>query len=107
MVAVRCAISRGGFSSERVFRVRLADGGEYVGVGPVPYFFTDQKEPLSADQPAQRGERIPGHVAAYILGNGTQEALTVYVPSGDVLVVKAAEVSNYPSGSGVHVSVQP
>jgi hypothetical protein len=107
MVAVRCAISRGAFSSERVFRVQMAEGGEYVGVGPVQYFFTDQKEPLSADQPAQRGERIPGHVAAYLLRNGNQELLKVYVPSGDVLDVKAAEVSNYPSGSGVHVSDQP
>ena len=33
LLAVRCAISRGGFSSERVFRMRLANGAELTGDG--------------------------------------------------------------------------
>jgi hypothetical protein len=107
LVALRCRITRGGFSSERVFRVRLAEGEEYVGVAPVDYFLTEAKAPLPADEPPQRGTAITGHVAARVLSNGSDEAALVSVPSGDVLRVNAGELSSYPGGSRAHVPVQP
>jgi hypothetical protein len=107
LVALRCRITRGGFSSERVFRLTLADGAEHVGAAPVDYFFTEAKAPLPKDQPAERATSIPGYLAARVLSNGPQEAFLVSLPSGDVLRVNASEVSSYPAGGRAHVPVEP
>jgi hypothetical protein len=67
LVALRCRISRSGCPSERVFRVTLAGGGEHLGAALSDYFFGEDQRPLPADQPAQRGTRVPGLVAARVI----------------------------------------
>ena len=95
-VALRCRISRSGFPSERVFRVTLANGAEHIGAAPVEYCFSEDEHPLSAGQPAERLVRMPGFVAARIIERKADGALLVSVPSGEVLLVRPAEVVDYP-----------
>jgi hypothetical protein len=104
LVAVRCRISRGGFSSERVFRVLVDGGVEHVGAAPVEYFFDEQQRRLSSDQP-QRGVTLLGFVAARVVEQ-TNGAVFVSAPSGEVLRVGAAEIIEYPKGSRAHVPVE-
>jgi hypothetical protein len=106
MVAVRCQISRSGFSSERVFRITLPNGGEYVGAGPVEYFFDENRRRLAADQPAQREVRIPGFVAGRVVTAEPVAVPLLSLPSGDVVRIGRSEITEYPGGSHAHVPVQ-
>ena len=60
LVRLPCEIYLGGFSSERVFHIQLPEG-EYVGAGPVEYFWCDRGHRLGADQPKERGKPLPGY----------------------------------------------
>ncbi len=111
-VALRCRISRSGFSSERVFRVTLASGAEYIGAAPADYFFAEDQHPLPANQPAQRLVRVPGFLTARVLERKSDGALLLSVPSGEVLLVRPDEVFAYPANgslaeTGAHVPVLP
>jgi hypothetical protein len=83
LIAVRCRISRGGFSSEFVFHVTMASGVDYVGAAPVEYFFDEQQSPLPPDQPP-KGMILLGFVAARVVEQ-TNGTVLVSVPSGEVL----------------------
>jgi hypothetical protein len=102
--AIKCQISKGGFPSERVFRVNLVGGVEHVGVAPVHYFFTESGQPLP-QQPGENGLPTPGFIAGRILAQ-KDNALLVSVPSGEVLLLPASEVSGNPSRSCANVPVQ-
>ncbi len=104
LVAVRCRISRGGFSSERVFRVTVAGGVEHVGAAPVEYFFDEQQRRLPPDQPP-RGVTLQGFVAARVVEQ-TNGTILVSVPSGEVLRVGTGEIIEHPKGSRAHVPVE-
>lgn len=67
LVAVRCRISRGAFSGERVVQIALPLGETYAGVVPVYHCRTEQGAPLERDQPAT-GQEIAGLVEALWLG---------------------------------------
>lgn len=103
-VAIRCKISKGGFSSERVFRIRLNDG-EHVGAAPIEYFSTNDQRPLPADRPANKGEHIEGFIAGRIVAVEDGSYL-VSVPSGEVLLIPGAEIIEQPAGNATHVPVQ-
>src|SRR5438034_7247352 len=103
LVAVRCRISRGGFSSERVFRVTVANGEEYIGAAPVDYFFDESKGPLPPEQPRERGSSVPGFVAGRVIEREPNGICVVSVPSGEVLRVGVDEISEYPQGNRTHV----
>ena len=111
LVALRCRISRSGFSDERVYRATLANGTEHIGAAPADYFFTEDQRPLPADVPAERLVRVPGFVAARIIERDPDGALLLSVPLADVLLVRPAEVIAYPANGslaekGAHVPVQ-
>jgi hypothetical protein len=84
-VLLVCQISRSGFSGERVFRLTLADGTEYVGVAPVDYCYHPDKSPLGTDDPPQ-GQRIDGLVEGRVIENGGRVA-KVAMPDGEVIEV--------------------
>jgi hypothetical protein len=105
LVAVNCAISRGGFSSERVFRITLADGEEHVGAAPVQYFFDETATRLSPDKPL-RGETLLGLVTGRVVDTEGQDVYLVSVPSGEVLRVNSNIVVEHPKERRAHVSVQ-
>jgi hypothetical protein len=104
LIAVRCRISRGGFSSERVFRVTMASGVEHVTAGPVEYFFDENQQRLQADQPP-RGVTLAGYVTARVVEQKNDTVL-VSVPSGEVLWLGMNEIVEHPKGIRAHVPVQ-
>lgn len=104
-LAIQCRISRGGFSSERVFRVKLMGGAEHIAAAPVEYFLTERLGPLPADQPEKRGELIPGFVTGRLIRDEVGSQL-VSVPSGEVLLLPASEIREYPNERAAHVPVQ-
>jgi hypothetical protein len=111
LVALRCRISRSGFSDERVYRVTLGSGAEHIGAAPVNYFFTEALRPLPADVPAERLVRVPGFVAARIIERKPDGALLLSVPLADVMLVGPSEVIAYPGNGSLseinaHVPVQ-
>jgi len=73
----------GGFSSERLFRIALANG-EHIGLAPVEYCYTRQGEPIG-DKAPSRATPIDGLVAARILEMEPSGKVLIYVPDGEVL----------------------
>lgn len=106
LVILPCEIFRGGFSSERVFHILLPEG-EYVGAGPVEYFWRERGRRLEPDQPRERGKALSGYVDARIVSEKGNQRVRVSIPSGDVLDIDAAMTIAYPTESLVNVPIQP
>jgi hypothetical protein len=106
LILVRCRISRGGFSSEKVFRVTLNDGTEHIGAAPAGYFFLQNKRQLPPDQPSRRGEQIAGFLTARIVAEEADDVLLVSVPLDEVLRLKREQTAEYPQEGPAHVPVQ-
>jgi hypothetical protein len=104
---VKCRVSRGGFSSERVFRVRLANGAEHVGAAPVDYFLTEQGERLSPDEPGQRGTQVAGWLVGRLVREEPGGNALVSVPSGEVLLLPGEAIRNGAAEGHARVPVQP
>jgi hypothetical protein len=85
MVLIQCELSRGGFSSERVFRIEAADGGTLVGVADLSYCYDRAGERLKPDQPAA-GKRVHGLVSARVIRE-EGDAVLLSVPDGSVASV--------------------
>src|SRR5438067_1833642 len=98
-VALPCEISRGGFSDERIFKVRILKG-EYTGVASRRYCWDQNDEPLEEDEPST-GETIQGKVAARVL-EVTSAAVLVSVPDGEVVTVNRSQLLERPA---THVSI--
>jgi hypothetical protein len=98
LVLVRCELARGGFSSERVFRVKTLAGGTLAGVADLEYCFTAEKERLGADDPPA-GKTVRGFVAARVIRpeNGS---FLISVPDGSVASVQGNTLVQR-SGGGV------
>ena len=93
IVTIPCRISRSGFSDERVFRMTLADGLDYVGGTGREYCFTRDNKPLGIDQPA-RGETLEGRIMAAVIRPGEDRTL-VSVPDGTVFKVANDSLKPY------------
>jgi len=91
-VAIPCRITRSGFPNERVFRITLPDGSEFVGAAPAYYFWNSDRSKLGENQPSKRGESIPGFVEARIITSDPDSAL-VSLPSGNVVEISPAEIT--------------
>ena len=82
-VYLTCQLSKSAFSGERVFRVILNDGSEYVGVSPVGYCVHTDRSPLKANEPQTR---MDGLVEGRVISNGGR-IVKVAVPDGEVISV--------------------
>jgi hypothetical protein len=91
LVYVRCQLSRGGFSSERVFRLASLREEEFVGSAPLKYCQTATGEPLDADQPPE-GSRLPGRVAARIIRKDGEGGVWLSFPDGSIAQVREGSV---------------
>ena len=96
--ALRCQLSRGGFSSERVFRVRAVNGAQFIGVAPPEYCFTEQGKPIGPDEPAP-GTSMPGLVTARKVRTAADGTLLVSVPDGSVVSVRPELLIRRPTPS--------
>jgi hypothetical protein len=85
-VNLRCRISRGGFSGERVFRVTCYDGTEHVGAAPTHYCLTGNGNPLGPDVP-QKGKPIDGWVEGMLVAEDDRK-LTVALPDGITIKIQ-------------------
>jgi hypothetical protein len=106
-IALRCRISRGGFSGERIVDIPLAAGGTYRAIAPHHYCWTREGRGLQGDEPA-RGQAIDGLVAARWLQEELGNRAVVSVPDGETLVVPAEALTGRPTAEGVpHVPLGP
>jgi len=92
-ILLRCRITRGGFSGERVFRVAQADSAEeYIGAAPVDYCFHPDQTPIGPDEP-ERGHPILGLVAGRVIENGG-DLVRVAVPDGETITTGVEQVAS-------------
>jgi hypothetical protein len=91
LVYVRCHFTRGGFSSERVFRLTTARDEEFVGSAPLKYCQTAGGQPLSPEQPAE-GARVAGRVAARVIRSEPDGSAWLSFPDGSVAQVSEESV---------------
>jgi hypothetical protein len=82
-VFLKCDISLGPFSGERVFELSTTGGQVYSGIAPVGYCFNGEGEPYRPNEPA-----LPeiGRLQARLIRNGGSSSL-VSVPDGESLRV--------------------
>jgi hypothetical protein len=103
-IAVKCRISRGGFSGERIIKVDLIDGSEHVGLAPTHYCWGAEGKPLGQDDPPI-GDSTDGIVAAQELGRSAG-GVRVTTPDGEVFAVPLGSVVARPRPeTETHVSV--
>jgi hypothetical protein len=99
--AIRCKISRGGFSGERVFTI-TANGVDHSGVGSRFYMWKEDRTPVDEGEPPI-GQEIDGLVAARVLDiDGT--TATVTIPDGDVIEISVGELLDRPA-MDLHVPI--
>jgi hypothetical protein len=103
-VALDCKITRGGFSDERIFKLRRHDGTEYTGIASRRYCWGPDDRLLAADEPPSADEWIKGKVAARILSADGREA-DVSVPDGEAITVNVDQLRARPSEAGINVPV--
>jgi hypothetical protein len=91
-VAVRCTLSKGMFSSERAFEVKMADGKSYSGPAPIHFCWNEAGKPLADGDAA--GKEIDGWVAARIVGELEGDQVAVEVPDGEVIAVRHSQIKD-------------
>src|SRR5438105_1763990 len=100
-VAIRCQISRGGFSGERIVTTTCSDRTERKGLAPTGYCWDSEQRPLGPDDPSN-GESIEGLVAARICGpTGPEGHVNIKIPDGEVMTVPRDSVVKRPSQEAV------
>jgi len=91
--ALYCTLSMGGFSDERVFRIKLDDGETHIGACSRRYCYTRQLRPVGRTEP-ERGKQMEGLVAARLLRELEDAQLLFSVPDGEVVVVDRAQATH-------------
>jgi hypothetical protein len=94
-VALKCNLSKGIFSTERIFEMRLANGETFTGLSPVHFCWNDKGDLLRPGE--GEGEAIPGFIAARVVEELEGDQVAVEVPSGDVLAVRKAQIRERPT----------
>ncbi|MCP4701520.1 MAG: hypothetical protein GY862_32385 [Gammaproteobacteria bacterium] len=85
-----CEISRGAFSSERIFKLNLQGGESYNSLADYHYCMDSNRKALSKDYPAE-DKSINGYIQAYLLPK--QEGSTyISIPDGEVIPVSEDEI---------------
>jgi hypothetical protein len=97
MIAVKCRISRGGFSGERVVKLTSADGQERIALSPTHYCWNDRREQLQPGEP-QTGE-IEGWVAAQEVRREPAGVVLITTPDGEAFEVKSGDIGERPPSS--------
>jgi hypothetical protein len=100
-ISVACKISRSAFSDDRVFRVALADGSEYIGAASAMYFSKPGGTPLEAGEPPA-DRPITGQVVGRTI-SVLPDTVVVSLPDGEMAKIKSSQVRKE---APPHVSVE-
>jgi len=85
-----CKISRGAFSSERVFEFDLQNGEQYMSVADRHYCMDYNKKTLPKETPDEN-QCIEGYIQAYELSSNG-DATYITIPDGEVVPVNAKDI---------------
>lgn len=108
LVALKCKLAPGGFSGERIFEVKLANGKPYQSLAPRPFCWNSQGHLVAADEPSSE---VEGMIAARIVDYIDAEQVIVEVPDGEIIAVDKSDIKERPSNikppaeSKLHVPV--
>jgi len=102
--AVKCKLSKGGFSDEIVFEVELAEGGEYAGGCSRFYCYNGSGNQIGDAVLSEKP--INGRVQVALVKDEGSGKFKVQVPDGEVLVVKEDQLTTVKEASP-HVPVRP
>jgi hypothetical protein len=106
LVAVECRLGPGMFSTERVFKICLANGEDYYGVAPSHYCWNAQGGLVAEGEPA---EEAGGKLAARIVeaDDVPEDQVALAIPDGEVVAVRGHQVGPRPTEIRPHVPVGP
>lgn len=108
LVALICKVAPGGFSGERIFEVKLANGDPYRSLAPRQFCWNSQGYLVAEDEP---NTEVDGMIAARIVGSIDDAQVVVEVPDGEIIAVDTSDVKERPTSikppaeSKPHVSV--
>ena len=91
MYWIPCKIERGGFSSERTFEIKLANGDILAGTAFVRYFLDKHRQPLDEDLP-QYNEPLDGFAKCRVVRQISDDEVLIDLPSSDVIRVPKGEL---------------
>lgn len=100
--SLRCKISRGGFSDERVFKIEWL-GSSYSGVASRRHMW-DERGAVIKDGEPPLDQSIEGLVAARII-EVDGDTVSVSVPDGEVIRLPASQLLARPTGVMENVPV--
>jgi hypothetical protein len=95
LIALPCTLSRGFFSSERVFEVELANGEFYMSISP-RHFCWNAAGKLVGEKEAT-DQDVNGFVAARVAYQIDESQVAVEVPDGKVIAVRREQVRRRPT----------
>lgn len=90
---LHCTLAPGGFTNERVFRVKLSTGSEHVGAISSIHCWTKTGDVRGPSIAAEQS--IEGRIAARVLLKSS-DTVHVSVPDGEVIEVPADQLTEYP-----------
>jgi hypothetical protein len=108
LVALTCKIAPGGFSGERIFEVKLANGEPYRSLAPRQFCWNSQGNLIAENEP---NTEVEGAIAARIVDSIDEDQVIVEVPDGEIIAVDKNDIKKRPTNikppakSKPHVSV--
>lgn len=94
LVALTCKIAPGGFSGERVFEVKLANGDSYRSLAPRQFCWNSQGDLVAEDEP---NTEVDGMIAARIVDSIDDNQVILEVPDGEIIAVDRSDVKERPT----------
>lgn len=94
LVAIKARIEQSGFSGERIFQVKLANGDPHRGLAPRQFCWNSRNNQI---QEFDTDDNIEGFVAARIIDVIDDDQLVVEIPSGEVIAVDKQDVTERPT----------
>ena len=105
LIRVVCRLQKSTYDEERIFRIEVQEGSEYVGIAPTEYCHDAHGADLGADVP-ESGQIVEGMVDARLVRNGGHTAW-VSLPSGETILVPGASIRHRAAPEPRNVLVRP
>lgn len=94
LIALICKVAPGGFSGERIFEVKLANGDLYRSIAPRQFCWNNQGYLVGENEP---DTEVDGMIAARIVDSVEGDQLIVEVPDGEIIAVDRNDVKDRPT----------